>query len=148
MRRSARSDKLARASFLPCGAERGTEKERAKGSLVCARALVLVVAAVSLFGCGGNDVRLVDLAPGTAGTFTFSARTNTVMTENADGAAERIRRDWLAEALTLDGVCSAGYVVDSRRLVQPQDAPFANGGDIVYPGRCLSAGVSPAVVRP
>jgi hypothetical protein len=95
-----------------------------------------------------NDIRVVDLAPGTGGAFTFSVRTNTVMTENSDGTAERIRRDWLAEALTLGGVCSTGYVVDSRRFVQPQGGLFANGGDIVYAGRCLPAGVNPAVVRP
>jgi hypothetical protein len=101
-----------------------------------ALALILAAAALPLFGCA-NDVRVVNLAPGTGGNFTFSARTNTVMTANGDGAAERIRRDWLADALTVGGICRAGYVVDSRRFVQPEGGPFANGGDIVYAGRCL-----------
>ena len=99
-------------------------------------ALILAVAAVPLVGCA-NDVRVVNLVPGTGGSFTFSAGTSTVMTENDDGAAERIRRDWLADALTAGGVCRLGYVVDSRRLVQSGGGLFANGGDIVYAGRCL-----------
>jgi hypothetical protein len=99
--------------------------------------LILAVATLPLLGCA-NDGRVISLTPGTAGgTFTFSAGTNTVMTENDDGAAERIRRDWLADALTVGGICRAGYVVDSRRLVQPEVGPFANGGDIVYAGHCL-----------
>ena len=101
-----------------------------------ALALILAVVAVPLVGCA-NDVRVVNLTPGAGGNFTFSARTNSVMTENDDGAAERIRRDWLADALTLGGICRAGYVVDSRRFVQPDGGLFANGGDIVYAGRCL-----------
>ena len=99
-------------------------------------ALILTVAAVPLAGCA-NDVRVVNLAAGTRGTFTFGARTNTVLTANDDGAAERIRRDWLAEALTAAGLCRAGYVVDNRQFVQPDSGPFANGGEIVYGGRCL-----------
>ena len=101
-----------------------------------ALAFILAVATVPLVGCA-NDVRVVNLAAGTGGTFSFSARTNTVITENDDGAAERIRRDWLAEALTAAGMCRAGYVVDSRQFVQPDGGLFANGGDIVYAGRCL-----------
>ena len=102
------------------------------------RALMLLpfLAAVALFGCAG-DVRSVTLTPGTGGAFTFGARTNTVMTENEDGAAERIRRDWLAESLVASRTCRSGYVVDSRQLVQPQAGIFANGGDIVYAGHCL-----------
>jgi hypothetical protein len=34
-------------------------------------------------------------------------------------------------------MCAEGYVVETRRFVQPSDGPFANGGDIVYDGRCL-----------
>jgi len=101
-----------------------------------AAALVAIVAMVLLVGCGG-DVRAVKLTPGTGGSFTFSAHTNTVMTENDDGAAELIRRDWLADALRLSGTCRSGYLVDGRRFVQPESAPFGNGGDIVYSGRCL-----------
>ena len=101
-----------------------------------ALALILAVVAVPLVGCA-NDVRVVNLTPGAGGNFTFAARTNSVMTENDDGAAERIRRDWLADALTAGGVCRLGYVVDSRRLVQSGSGLFANGGDIVYAGRCL-----------
>jgi hypothetical protein len=101
-----------------------------------ALALILAAATVPLLGCA-NDVRVVDLAPGTGGNFTFSARTNTVITENDDGVAERIRREWLAQSLTAAGMCRAGYVVDSRWFLQPEAGLFANGGDIVYAGRCL-----------
>ena len=96
-------------------------------------------------GCGGwEDVAHVDrLAVNSSGGFTFSAHTNTVMTENDDGAAERIRRQWLAEALRAHAICAAGYIVDSRRFVQQQQGRFANGGDIVYVGRCLSPAPPP-----
>jgi hypothetical protein len=101
-----------------------------------ALALVFVVAIVPLAGCS-NDSRAVNLTPGAGGHFTFSAGTNTVLTENDDGAAERIRRDWLADALTSAGTCRSGYVVDTRRFVQPEGGLFSNGGDIVYAGHCL-----------
>jgi hypothetical protein len=101
-----------------------------------APAFVLVLAMVSLVGCasGGSPVKLT---PQAGGNFTFSARTNTVLTENDDGNAERIRRVWLADALTAAGTCRSGYVVDTRRFVQSEDGLFANGGDIVYAGHCL-----------
>ena len=73
------------------------------------RALVLVCLA-ALAGC--NDlVRVESFTADTPATFTYDAWTNTVMTANDDGAAEQIRRDWLAEALTAHGMCAAGYVV-------------------------------------
>jgi hypothetical protein len=101
-----------------------------------ARLLLPFLAAAALFGCAG-EVRSVRLAPAAGGAFTFGVATNTVITENDDGAAERIRRDWLAESLVASGTCRSGYVVDSRRLVQAQAGIFANGGDIVYAGHCL-----------
>lgn len=124
------------------------------------RALVLAclvspLCLASLAGCIDNDqVRVQSLAAGAGGNFTFSAHTNTVMTANADGAAERIRRDWLAQSLEVRAMCRAGYVVDERRLVVPPQRPafagsapgaaaaeagvaFGNGGDVVYSGRCL-----------
>jgi len=58
------------------------------------------------------------------------------MTENDDGAAERIRRDWLVDALKAHNMCGDGYIVDTRRIVR-DPSPFSNGGDIVYAGRCL-----------
>ena len=84
-----------------------------------------------------DQVRVDSFTAATPGTFTYSAHTNTVMTENDDGAAEQIRRDWLAEALTANRMCGAGYVIETRRFVQPWEGPFGNGGDIVYTGRCL-----------
>ena len=112
----------------------------------------------ALSGCIDNDqVRLQNFSAGPSGTFTYSAHTNTVMTANADGAAERIRRDWLAETLQGQGLCRAGYVVYQRRLevssqnlalaatpgsVNPivaatSPAYFGNGGEVVYTGSCL-----------
>jgi hypothetical protein len=101
-----------------------------------ALALVFVLAVVPLVGCA-DRVSPVSLSPRAGGSFTFSAHTNTVMTENDDGNAERIRRGWLADALTSTGTCHSGYVVESRRFVQPEAGLFANGGDIVYAGHCL-----------
>jgi hypothetical protein len=99
------------------------------------RALV-IVAIVSLAGCIDNDrVRVDNFTSDPAGTFTFSVQTNTVMTENDDGEAEQIRRDWLADALTSQTLCGGGYVVETRRLVVPPDP--GNSRDIVYTGHCL-----------
>jgi hypothetical protein len=97
---------------------------------------VLVLAMIPLIGCADHE-NAANLTPRAGGSFIFNIRTNTVMTENDDGNAERIRRVWLADALTSSGTCRSGYVVDSRRFVQPEDGLFANGGDIVYAGRCL-----------
>ena len=88
--------------------------------------------------CGCNDhVRVVNLEADPAGTFVFTAQTNTVMTENDDGEAEQIRRDWLADELNARGMCAAGYFIEIRRLVEPLDAPSSNAHDVVYTGRCL-----------
>jgi hypothetical protein len=94
---------------------------------------------VLLAGCiiDNDPVRVDSFAANTPATFTYDAWTNTVMTANDDGAAEQIRRGWLAEALADHGMCAAGYVVETRRFDQPWEGPFGNGGDIVYTGRCL-----------
>jgi hypothetical protein len=104
--------------------------------LDAAFALALLLAVVPFGGCA-RDARVVSLSAGAGGTFAFGARTNTVMTENDDGAAELIRRSWLADALIASGTCRVGYVLDSRRFVQAQGGIFGNGGEIVYTGRCL-----------
>ena len=64
------------------------------------------------------------------------------MTENGDGEAERIRRDCLAEAVTAHGMCDAGYVVETRPLVEP-NLPSSNAHDVVYTGRCLFGSTVP-----
>lgn len=92
-----------------------------------------------LTGCiiDNDPLRVESFAADSAGTFVFSAQTNTVMTANDDGEAEQLRRDWLAEELSGHGMCAAGYVVETRRLFQPPDAPSTNALDVVYTGRCL-----------
>jgi hypothetical protein len=102
------------------------------------RALVLT-GLVLLAGCiiDNDPVRVESFTADTPATFTYGAQTNTVMTANDDGEAERIRRDWLAEALNANAMCSAGYVIETRRFAQPWDGLFGNGGDVVYTGRCL-----------
>jgi hypothetical protein len=103
------------------------------------RALALVCL-VSLAGCiiiGNEPLRVENFVSDPEGTFIFTAQTNTVMTENDDGEAEQIRRGWLAEELAARGMCNAGYVIDTRQLVEPPDAPSSNAHDIVYSGRCL-----------
>jgi hypothetical protein len=98
---------------------------------------VLIFAGLLLLvGCVG-PVRVESFAANGPAAFTYAAHTNTVMTQNDDGEAERIRRDWLADALKVHNMCANGYVVDTRRFVPDAIGPFANGGDIVYAGRCL-----------
>jgi hypothetical protein len=102
------------------------------------RALVLA-GLVSLAGCiiDNDRVRIESFAADTPATFTYGVETNTVMTANDDGEAERIRRDWLAEELNAHAMCGAGYVIETRRFAQPWVGLFGNGGDVVYTGHCL-----------
>jgi hypothetical protein len=114
------------------------------------RVLVLLCL-VPLAACVGADRHEGFTATG-ANSFLYSAETSTMMTENDDGAAERIRQGWLVAALKAHGMCDGGYVVDTRRFVPgPPTASgpqFSNGGDILYSGRCLGPGVMPAPVAP
>ena len=107
--------------------------------------------ALSLAGCVGTD-RNEGFTATSPTSFLYSARTSTVMTENDDGEAERIRQGWLVAALKAHAMCANGYVVDTRRFIPmagtPQGAQFGNGGDIVYSGRCLGLGAPPAPVAP
>jgi hypothetical protein len=41
--------------------------------------------------------------------------------------AERLRRDWIIDALKFHAMCSDGYVIDSRRFVPDAVGPFGNG---------------------
>jgi hypothetical protein len=106
---------------------------------------------LSLAACVGTDRREGFVATGPS-SFIYSARTSTAMTENDDGVAERIRRDWLAEALQTNAMCADGFIIDQRRFAPgpPTDAgpQFGNGGDIVYTGRCVAAGGPPPTVVP
>ena len=102
------------------------------------RALVLACL-TALAGCiiDNDPVRVENFTADTPATFTYDAWTNTVMTANDDGEAEQIRRDWLAGELTAYGLCNSGYVIETRQLVEPPNAPFTNAHDVVYSGRCL-----------
>jgi hypothetical protein len=114
------------------------------------RALVLFCL-IPLAGCVGSDRREGFTATGPA-SFLYSAQTSTVMTENDDGAAERIRQGWLVAALKANSMCENGYVVDTRRFVpNPPTASgpqFSNGGDILYSGRCTAVSAPPAPIAP
>jgi len=90
----------------------------------------------SLVGCVGS-ARVEGFTASGPASFLYSARTNTVMTENDDGTAERLRRDWLADALREHAMCPDGYVVDTRGYVPDANGPFGNGGEILYTGRCV-----------
>jgi hypothetical protein len=115
--------------------------------------LVLPLSAAWLGGCS-DRVRVQSFTPSPAGGFTYSVQTNTVMTPNDDGAAESIRREWLAETLGAAGMCNGGYVIYQRQLVVPPQSPalapapfnpanansgadFGNTGYVVYTGNCI-----------
>ena len=97
---------------------------------------LLLICLFSLVGCVGS-ARNEGFTATAADSFLYSAHTNAVITENDDGVAERLRRDWIADALEAHAMCPLGYVVDTRHFVPDADGPFANGGDILYAGRCL-----------
>src|SRR5260370_110425 len=60
---------------------------------------MLAFAGLVLLGGCNDQLRVVNLAADPAGTFVFTAQTNTVMTENDDGEAQPLRRDWLADGV-------------------------------------------------
>src|SRR5690349_14283201 len=100
------------------------------------RALLLcpvLLAAVALAGCA-EQPRVEGFTVTGPRAFLYEAHTNTVMTPNDDGVAERIRRYWIADAVMVNALCMQGYVVDRRSFV-PDSA--GNGGAIRYSGRCL-----------
>jgi hypothetical protein len=98
--------------------------------------MLAVVCLLSLAGCVGS-ARVEGFAASGPASFLYSARTNTVMTANDDGTAERLRRDWIADALRVHSMCPNGYVIDRRHLVPDAIGPFGNGGEILYAGHCL-----------
>jgi hypothetical protein len=106
--------------------------------------LIFVVCLLSLAGCVGSAREEGFAVTGPNG-FLYSAHTNTVMTENDDGVAERLRRDWLADAVRSHGICTNGYVVDTRRFVPDANGIFGNGGEILYTGRCLLERAPPVI---
>ena len=110
------------------------------------RALALICL-LSLTACLGSVHQEGFAATGPV-SFLYSAHTNTVMTANDDGTAERLRRDWIVDALKVHGMCPAGYAIETRRLVPDAIGPFGNGGDILYRGRCIDAGLASPVSAP
>jgi hypothetical protein len=99
------------------------------------RALLLcpVMLAGVLAGCA-QQARVEGFTATGPHAFLYEASTNTVMTPNDDGTAERIRRSWIADAVMVNALCMQGYVIDARSYVP--DA-VGNGGAIRYAGRCL-----------
>ena len=109
--------------------------------------VVALLCLVLLAGCDIHQAREEGFAVSGPDAFLYSAHTNTVMTENDDGTAERLRRDWIADAIRSHAMCADGYVVDTRRFVPDAVGPFGNGGDILYAGRCLEQAAPPPPVR-
>ncbi len=109
------------------------------------RAIVLLCL-LSLGGCVWS-ARVEGFSASGPSSFLYTAHTNTVMTANDDGVAERLRRDWIADAVQAHGMCVAGYVIDTRRFVPDAVGLFANGGEILYSGRCLDQTPPPPPAR-
>jgi hypothetical protein len=103
---------------------------------------VVLLGFLALAGCVGSD-RIEGFAATGPNAFLYSAHTSSVMTATDDGEAERIRRDWIADALRAHAMCGAGYVIDTRRFVPEVNGPFGNGGNILYAGRCLGQPSAP-----
>jgi hypothetical protein len=127
-------------------AQNSKSRKKGVGKLIMrvAQVRALVLASLALFaGCiiDNDRVRVESFVANSPDTFVYTAQTNTVMTANDDGEAERIRRDWLAEELTAHGMCPAGYAIEIRQLVEPPEPPATNAHDIIYKGRCLQAAI-------
>ena len=93
----------------------------------------VVVGAGALAGCA-QQARVEGFTATGPRSFLYEANTNTVMPPNDDGAAERLRRSWIADAVMVNALCMQGYVIDTRSYLA---APVGNGGAIRYSGRCL-----------
>ena len=92
-----------------------------------------VVLAGALAGCA-EQARVEAFTATGPRSFLYAAATNTVMTANDDGTAERIRRSWIADAVMVNALCMQGYVIETRRFVPD---PVGNSGSILYSGRCI-----------
>jgi hypothetical protein len=100
------------------------------------RALLLlcpVALLVSLAGCA-EQARVEGFTVTGPRAFLYEAQTNTVMTANDDGTAERLRRYWIADAVMVNALCMEGYTIETRSFVPNR---HGNGGAIRYSGRCL-----------
>jgi hypothetical protein len=104
--------------------------------------LLVLLCLLSVAGCVGS-ARVEGFTAKSPTAFLYSAHTNTVMPANDDGTAERLRRDWIADAVQVHGMCPLGYVIDTRHFVPDADGPFGNGGEILYDGRCLAEAPPP-----
>ena len=91
--------------------------------------MLALVCLLALAGCVGS-ARVEGFGATGPASFQYSAHTNTVMTANDDGTAERLRRDWIADALKVHAMCPDGYVVDTRHFAPDAEGPFGNGGEI------------------
>jgi hypothetical protein len=87
-----------------------------------------------LLAACAQEARVEGFSATGPGTFLYAARTNTVMTPNDDGAAEQIRRYWIADAVMVNALCLQGYAIETRRFVPD---PVGNSGAILYSGRCI-----------
>ena len=90
---------------------------------------------VALAGCA-EQPRIEGFTATGPHSFLYEARTNTVMTPNDDGVAERLRRYWIADAVMVNALCMQGYVIDTRSYVPD---PLSKSGMIRYSGRCLDS---------
>jgi len=90
---------------------------------------------IALAGCA-EQPRIEGFTATGPHSFLYEARTNTVMTPNDDGVAERLRRYWIADAVMVNALCMQGYVIDTRSYVPD---PLSNSGMIRYSGRCLDS---------
>lgn len=97
---------------------------------------------VCLAGCVGT-ARVEGFTATGPASFLYSAHSNTVMTENDDGVAEKLRRRWIADALQAHAMCNEGYIVDTRSFIPNADGPWGNGGEVLYKGRCLGVVTPP-----
>ena len=104
--------------------------------------MLALVCLLALAGCVGS-ARVEGFGATGPASFQYSAHTNPVITANDDGTAERLRRDWIADALKVHAMCPDGYVIDTRHFAPDAEGPFGNGGEILYAGRCLAQAPAP-----
>lgn len=100
------------------------------------RSAVAVLGFLALAGCASYDRgALARIEPAGPGAYRFVATTDAAYPLHSE-RAERIRLDWLRQAVEENGACPRGYAVESRTPLL-RARRLVDFHDVHYAVRCL-----------
>jgi hypothetical protein len=104
------------------------------------RTFLVALACANLSACGLDRAELTEMHAVGGDAFEYRADTTLFLGPRPDGIAERLRLDWLATRLAIEGRCAEGYALLSREFVPRYDDAYGSpAGAVVYRGRCAPA---------